>query len=66
MITYEQSAFSAYGVYMLAMKKLGYPCDHLQKIEKVYHPQMEETKRMEYLDGWKKAIDMVVYDAKGR
>ena len=65
-MTFEQSAFSAYGVYLLAMQRLGIPCENVQKIQRIYHPMMKDDQRKQLLDGWRRAIEMVVYDAKRR
>ena len=65
-ITYKQSAFSAFGVYLLGLQKLGYACDDLQKIDQIYHPKMDKETRMRYIEGWKLAVDVVVYDADKR
>ena len=65
-ITYQQSAFSAFGVYLLGMQKLGYDSSHLTKVDRMYEPVMENDMRMTLLKGWKQAVDMVVYDAHRR
>lgn len=65
-ITYQQSAFSAFGVYLLGMQKLGYDISHLTKVDRIYEPKMKKDMRMTLLKGWKQAVDMVVYDAQER
>lgn len=65
-ITFEHSACSALGVYILAMQKLGYPREQLQKVSHIYSPRMELGQREQLLHQWHQAVDMVIYDAKRR
>lgn len=65
-VTYVHSDFSALGVVKLALAKMN-SADCIEvPASVIYQPVMEHQQRQQLLNGWKQAIDMVLYDSERR